>query len=87
MVKLYQNRPNPFSQETVIAFDLIETNKAVLTLFDINGRQIFTSNKDFNRGYNEVILNKSIFPTAGTYFYRLTTDKYAVVKRLLFVAE
>jgi hypothetical protein len=86
-VALHQNRPNPFSQQTIISFDLIETNKAVLTVFDINGRQVFTTNQDFKTGYNEVILQKPIFQTTGTYFYRLTTDKAATVKRLQFVAE
>jgi hypothetical protein len=82
---LHQNRPNPFSQQTTIAFDLLGTNQAVLTVFDINGRQVFTSNQAFKTGYNEVVLNKSIFQTTGTYFYRLTTDKYSTVKRLQFV--
>jgi hypothetical protein len=84
---LHQNHPNPFSQETIVSFDLSETNKAVLTVFDINGRQVFTSNQGFKTGYNEVILHKSIFQTSGTYFYRLTTDKAATVKRLQFVAD
>ena len=84
---LYQNRPNPFSQATIISFDLIETNKAVLTVFDINGRQVFISNKTFNGGYNEVVLDKSVFKNSGTYFYRLTSDNYTVVKRLQFVGE
>jgi Secretion system C-terminal sorting domain len=84
---LHQNRPNPFSQQTVIPFVLSETNKAVLTVYDLNGRQVFTANKDFQVGYNEVLLNKFMFQTTGIYFYRLTTDKYSVVKRLQFVAE
>jgi hypothetical protein len=84
---LQQNRPNPFSQQTTISFTLPETNKAVLTVYDITGRQVFTSNNDFKMGYNEVILNKSVFQNTGTYFYRLTTDKYSAVKRLQFVAE
>jgi hypothetical protein len=84
---LHQNRPNPFSQQTVIPFVLAETNKAVLTIYDTHGRQVFTANTGFNTGYNEVILNKSMFQTTGIYFYRLTTDRYAVVKRLQFVAE
>ena len=87
VVKLHQNRPNPFSQQTLISFNLLESNKAVLTVFDINGRQIYTANKAFNLGYNEVVLDKSIFKNSGTYFYRLTSDNYAVVKRLQFVGE
>jgi hypothetical protein len=86
-VALHQNRPNPFSQQTIISFDLTETDKAVLTVYDVNGRQVFMSNKGFKTGYNEVMLNKSVFQTTGTYFYRLTTDKFSTVKRLQFVVE
>jgi hypothetical protein len=86
-LSLYQNRPNPFSQETIIGFDLTETNKAVLTVFDITGRQVFMANQGFKTGYNEVILNKSTFKTSGTYFYRLTTNISSTVKRLQFIAE
>jgi drug/metabolite transporter superfamily protein YnfA len=85
--ELHQNRPNPFSQQTIISFVLPETTKAVLTVYDITGREVFTSNKGFNSGLNEVILQKSIFQHTGTYFYRLTSDNYSVVKRLQFVAE
>jgi hypothetical protein len=56
-------------------------------IYDINGKQVFNANKGFNVGYNEVMLTKSIFQTTGIYFYRLTTDKYSVVKKLQFVAE
>jgi Secretion system C-terminal sorting domain len=84
---LQQNRPNPFSQATTIAFTLPETTKAVLTVYDITGRQVFTLNNGFNIGNNEVILSKSVFQNTGTYFYRLTTDKYMAVKKLQFVAE
>jgi hypothetical protein len=43
--------------------------------------------KGFNTGKNDLILQKSVFPHTGTYFYRLATEKYAAVKRLQFVAE
>lgn len=84
---LHQNRPNPFSQATVVSFDLTETDKAILTVFDITGRQVFMANQGFKTGYNEVNLDKSIFQTSGTYFYRLTTTQSSTVKKLQFVAQ
>jgi Secretion system C-terminal sorting domain len=85
--ELNQNYPNPFIYETKITFILPKTNKANLTIFDITGRQVFILNKGFKIGYNEVILDKSSFQHTGTYFYRLTSDKYTAVKRLEFFAE
>ncbi len=86
-VVLNQNRPNPFSQETLISFVLPESGKATLTIFDINGRQIFVSYQVFNSGSNEMILDKSVFKSSGIYIYRLTSDKYTVSERLQFIAE
>jgi hypothetical protein len=54
--------------------------------FDITGKQVATFNQ-FNIGYNEVLLDKSLFQASGTYFYRFTTGKYSGVKKMLFIGE
>jgi Secretion system C-terminal sorting domain/PKD-like domain/NHL repeat len=82
---LHQNRPNPFTNETTISFILPETNNAELSIFDITGRQVYTIKRDFSKGYNEVILNKTILQNTGVYFYRLQSDKYSVGKRMFFL--
>ena len=87
VVVLHQNRPNSFSQETIISFVLPETHKATLTVCDITGKQVYSVNKTFNAGNNDVLLNKSVFPNTGMYVYRLTSDTFNVVKRMQFVAE
>jgi hypothetical protein len=85
--ELYQNRPNPFRDETVISFILPETNMAELTIFDINGKKIYSLNKGFSKGYNEVIFNKTILQSTGVYFYRLQSDKFVAVKRMQYFAD
>ncbi|MBL7814133.1 MAG: T9SS type A sorting domain-containing protein [Saprospiraceae bacterium] len=87
VLQLQQNRPNPFSHETTISFVLAETSKADLTVYDGTGRQVYHVQKVFNAGTNDVKLDKSIFSTSGTYFYRLASEKYVAVRKLQFVAE
>ena len=82
---LHQNRPNPFTNETTISFILPETNNAELSIFDVTGKQVYTLKRSFSKGYNEVILNKMILQHSGVYFYRLTSDKYAAVKRMFYL--
>jgi hypothetical protein len=82
--ELHQNRPNPFSQETTISFVLPETNSAHLTIFDINGREIYTMNQVFIKGYNEITVPKSLIKTTGVYFYRLQSEKSVAVKRMQY---
>jgi SprB repeat/Secretion system C-terminal sorting domain/Dockerin type I domain len=82
--ELHQNRPNPFSNETVISFILPETNSTHLTIFDINGREIYSMNQVFNKGYNEITVPKSLIKTTGVYFYRLQSEKSVAVKRMQY---
>jgi YVTN family beta-propeller protein len=84
---LHQNRPNPFTQETAISFILPETNNAQLSIFDVTGRQVYTLNRSFSKGYNEVILDKAILQNTGIYFYHLTSAQYSAVKRMQYIAN
>jgi HYR domain/Secretion system C-terminal sorting domain/Dockerin type I domain len=85
--ELHQNRPNPFMSETTISFVLPETDNATLSIYDVNGREVYTFKQSFNKGYNEVKLDKTVLKNAGIYFYRLQADKFTAVKRLQFFAN
>ena len=82
--ELHQNRPNPFVNETAISFILPETNTAELSVYDINGKQIYNLNKVFTKGFNEVKLDNSVIKNTGVYFYRLQSDKFTAVKRMQY---
>ncbi len=82
--ELHQNRPNPFMSETTISFNLPETNTAELSVYDINGKQIYNLNKVFTKGFNEVKLDNSVIKNTGVYFYRLQSDKFTAVKRMQY---
>ncbi|MDR1654211.1 MAG: hypothetical protein LBS01_11320 [Prevotellaceae bacterium] len=44
--ELYQNAPNPFSENTEIGFYLPQTvSKAILCIYDMNGRQLWQTAK------------------------------------------
>jgi hypothetical protein len=85
--ELYQNRPNPFTNETLISFILPETNSAELSVYDITGRKIYTFKGPFTKGYNEVILDNTIIKTTGLYFYRLQSERFNDVKRMRYFAD
>ena len=82
--ELHQNRPNPFMAETTISFVLPETNNATLSIYDVNGREVYTFKQPFNKGYNELKLDKTVLKNAGVYFYRLQSDKFTATKRLQY---
>jgi hypothetical protein len=63
--------PNPFSIETTIKYVLKKSDWIAYEIFDITGRRIFTSSKNFDlRLMNKIHLNFYDLPT-GVYFCRL----------------
>jgi len=81
--KLYQNAPNPFSQNTQIKFYVSESvKKALLCIYDLQGNQI----KQIlitERGEGSQIISGSEL-SAGMYLYALIVDgKEVDVKRMI----
>ena len=73
---LNQNYPNPFSSSTTITYDMPETQKVMIRIFDIKGRLIRTlANEDQNAGYKTVIWDGKNDDgdqvSAGIYFYQM----------------
>ncbi|MCB0259741.1 MAG: T9SS type A sorting domain-containing protein, partial [Calditrichaeota bacterium] len=83
--RLYQNYPNPFNPATTIAFDLPESGKVKLTVFDVLGREVKTLlNGRRNAGSYEVSFDASDL-ASGVYIYRLSTQQRALARRMLLV--
>ena len=81
--QLMQNMPNPFSQNTTIGFVMPEGGSATFTIFDAMGKVVYETTGNYNKGYNELILNKNKLFSSGIYTYRLTTDKHSATKQMI----
>lgn len=73
---LNQNYPNPFSSSTTISYDMPETQKVMIRIFDVRGRLIRTlTNEEQNAGFKSVVWDgknddgKTV--SAGIYFYQM----------------
>jgi uncharacterized FlaG/YvyC family protein len=80
---LYQNNPNPFSQQTEINFYLAdEVGNAAIMIFDMSGKQM----KRYEltaRGNNKVVIHGSEL-APGMYMYSLIADgKLVDTKRMI----
>jgi len=78
------NSPNPFTNETVITFNLTERTNVNLSLFNINGTKIRTiTDSEFNKGINKIsLINVDNIPT-GIYFIKLKTNKGNAIHKLI----
>jgi subtilisin-like proprotein convertase family protein len=82
---LYQNEPNPFSDKTIVGFDIPEAGAATLTVLDVTGKVLRVINGDYAKGYNELELSKSDFGSAGVYYYQLDSGDYTATKKMIII--
>jgi len=79
-LRLYQNRPNPFRNQTIISFNLPVSTEGRISIYDINGKLLKSYYGKYAQGYNEVMTDLSdIHTQTGVLYYHLTTP---VTKRL-----
>ena len=80
---LYQNTPNPFKGETVIAFELAQAGEAVVTIMDVNGKVVRTINGDFAKGFNNVTVKD--INTTGVLYYTLESGDFTATKKMVLI--
>jgi hypothetical protein len=86
--QLYQNYPNPFNPSTSIRFDIPQSGSnenVTLQIYDAAGREVETLKSGImNAGSFEFIWNAGSF-ASGVYFYKLSTNKYSKVKKMVLL--
>lgn len=82
---LSQNYPNPFNPSTTINYSLPKSDVVSLKIFDMLGREVMTLVNQFQTsGTYKVTFNASDL-TSGIYFYKLTSNQFSDVKRMVLV--
>jgi len=82
---LGNNFPNPFNPTTKISYALPKSGLVTLRVYDILGKEVATLvNEVKNAGNYSIDFNASNF-TNGVYFYKLETNGFADVKRMVLL--
>ena len=82
---LYQNYPNPFDQRTVISLHLAQSTGGQLKITDVTGRVIKSIQKDWNKGYNEVWLDRREIGATGVLYYSFESKEFTATKRMIII--
>ena len=82
--KLYQNHPNPFSDQTIIEFNIPSGQDVRLVIFSIEGKIIRDYKETLPAGRNTYIFNASDVDP-GIYFYRMQTGDFIQTNKLNLV--
>ncbi len=83
---LEQNHPNPFNPTTTISYELTNETHVSLKVYDLIGREIATlveENQPAGEYNVEFDASKYSNLTSGIYFYKLTTEHYSDVKKMI----
>ncbi|MFN0215586.1 MAG: HYR domain-containing protein [Saprospiraceae bacterium] len=81
--ELFQNQPNPFTEKTAITFQLPEASPAVLTVFDGNGKVLWTNSSDWLAGRNSLEIDLTGLSAAGVLYYKLETPTKSAVRKMV----
>ena len=82
---LSQNYPNPFNPTTNIGFRIANFGFVSLKVFDVLGREVATLvNEEKQPGEYDVEFNASHL-SSGIYFYKLQTENYSSIKKMLMI--
>jgi len=82
---LGQNYPNPFNPKTNIALKIAKSGFVSMKVYDISGKEVAVLvNEVLSAGVYNVDFNASLL-ASGTYFYRLETDGFSDVKKMVLV--
>lgn len=76
------NYPNPFNPSTTIQFEVKENETGVLSIYNVEGQLVET--KKFAPGAHNYEWN-SEDSASGVYFYRLKTDSYKQIRKMLLL--
>jgi hypothetical protein len=83
---LYQNVPNPFTEGTIIGFDLPVAATATITIRDAKGALIQVIEGDYSSGYHTVQLTKQMINGAtGVFTYTVEAGDYRATKQMIVV--
>lgn len=85
-----QNYPNPFNGATVIRFQLPQTSRVKIKIFNMMGQEIVTlADRRFNAGYYQVSWDgkdrSDNLVSSGVYFYQVTALNEVVIRRLVYL--
>lgn len=82
--RLLQNTPNPFSNKTTIGFELPNSSKYKLSIFDSRGSLIYSKDGFGEKGINKINMNNKVLSEgSGVYLYRIETDMFVETKKMI----
>ncbi len=82
---VFQNKPNPFTEGTIIPVQLPEAGIAVLEVYTYEGKMVYRQTKAMNLGYNEFELRAEELNQSGMFYYTISTDRFRGTRKMVLL--
>ena len=82
---LSQNYPNPFNPSTTISYALPQDGLTTLKVYDVLGREVAELVNEFKTTGRYTVSFDASRLSSGVYVYRLVSEKYSAVKKMLML--
>ena len=80
------NDPNPFSSISTIRFQLEKSEELNFFIFDVDGKQIYSSKQLFEKGQNQIIIDKDKMNLdKGLYIYKIEGKQINAVSKMILM--
>ena len=83
--ELFQNYPNPFKSGTLISMQLAQSGFGTLSIYDIQGRVVKTISKNWDKGYNEIKIDKTVLSSPGIWYYKFNSKFFNSTRKMVFI--
>ena len=84
---LAQNKPNPFTDHTLIQFTLPEATTATLTITDLAGKIVWQRTAFYEAGVQSETIRLDDLKTSGVFFYHLQAGNFRASRRMVQLAK
>lgn len=81
--ELFQNRPNPWTNSTIIPFQLDVAGDANLSIYDMAGKLVYQVHESFTEGYHEISISRDNLPAAGLFYYTLEAGEMRATRKMV----
>lgn len=76
--------PNPFNNNTIIKFNIINITNANIKLYDLTGKIVdIIIDKHFTEGYYSIQYNSKL--SSGIYFCKMETNERVLIKKIVII--
>ncbi len=83
--ELIQNNPNPFSDETTIAFKSKVGEDYTFNVFSLEGRVVYSQNGITNANETIISIDRTNVLDSGIYYYQVNIGEYSETKKMVFM--